>query len=139
MTNVPTPTTTNTTPGGVIRRQRNRTGERISRAVFTLNNYTPEEYSYLTEEFAPKCSWMVVAKEKGESGTLHLQGTHLNNGFRFCDHCGSRARYGFCDWCISSVDATINFWKCNCGTSVDEETSPYTSAELLYCPTCDAN
>lgn len=54
---------------------RNQSGLRLRRFVFTLNNYTPDEYKWLTEVF-PKWnpSWLIVAKEVGESGTLHLQG-----------------------------------------------------------------
>lgn len=63
--------------GGPVRRTRDRTGQRVSRVVFTLNNWTDEEYSYLTKEFAPKCRWMVIGKEIGENGTKHLQGTYF--------------------------------------------------------------
>lgn len=54
--------------------RRSQAGQRIRRFVFTLNNWTQLEYSFLTEEFALQTSWMVLGKEKGESGTSHLQG-----------------------------------------------------------------
>lgn len=47
---------------------------RLSRFVFTLNNYTEEEYSWLTEGWAQKVKWIIIAKEVGENGTPHLQG-----------------------------------------------------------------
>lgn len=58
--------------GGAQRRD--RTGQRIRRFVFTLNNWTQEEYDFLTQEFAPQTTWGVIGKEVGETGTLHLQG-----------------------------------------------------------------
>lgn len=58
--------------GGPMRR--NTKGARIRRAVFTLNNFTDEEYDYMTARFAPKTVWMVIGKEVGEEGTPHLQG-----------------------------------------------------------------
>lgn len=50
--------------------------------VFTLNNYTEEEAAALANyaqalensESNPKCTYCVVGKEVGESGTRHLQG-----------------------------------------------------------------
>lgn len=39
--------------------------------VFTLNNYTKEEYESILKI---KCKYLIVGKEKGESGTPHLQG-----------------------------------------------------------------
>lgn len=47
---------------------------RLRRFVFTLNNYSQEEYLYLTTQFLPKVKWIVIGKETGESGTPHLQG-----------------------------------------------------------------
>lgn len=65
--------------------RRNRRGERMRRIVFTLNNPTDVEESFLRDEFAPQTTWMVVGRETGESGTYHLQGR-----FSFCLGCGSR-------------------------------------------------
>lgn len=82
-----TPTQTNTTvptQGGPIRRD--QTGTRVSRIVFTLNNWTQPEYDYLTQEFAPQVTWMVIGKETGESGTQHLQGNCVFERFGVC-HC----------------------------------------------------
>lgn len=56
--------------GGPIRRTQNR----LSRFVFTLNNWTQPEYDWIVNEWSPRVKWMIVAKETGESGTLHLQG-----------------------------------------------------------------
>lgn len=39
--------------------------------VFTLNNYTEEEYKKILDW---KCNYIVIGKEVGESGTPHLQG-----------------------------------------------------------------
>lgn len=53
-------------------RTRGGHSKRVTRVVFTLNNYTPEEYEQV------KCipaKWMVVAKETGDlNDTPHLQG-----------------------------------------------------------------
>lgn len=38
---------------------------------FTLNNYTEEEYLAIS---SMECKYLVIGKEKGESGTPHLQG-----------------------------------------------------------------
>lgn len=46
------------------------------RWVFTLNNYTTREYNWIK---AQPCKWMIVAKECGENGTLHLQGAVVCN------------------------------------------------------------
>lgn len=59
--------------GGPARRS--QAGERVSRFVFTLNNWTDTEYAYLTEEFALQTKWLMIAKEKAPgTGTPHLQG-----------------------------------------------------------------
>lgn len=41
---------------------------------FTLNNYSESEYNDLIDYFSSKCSSFIIGKEKGESGTPHLQG-----------------------------------------------------------------
>lgn len=61
---VPTSTT-------VQRRQRSQAGQRISRFVFTLNNYTDEEVEQI-KTLTPK--FLIFGKETGESNTPHLQG-----------------------------------------------------------------
>lgn len=53
---------------------RDRSGTRVTRFVFTLNNWTQTEYDSLTKSFAPGVKWIVIAKETGENGTPHLQG-----------------------------------------------------------------
>lgn len=60
--------------GGAARR--NAHGVRYRSFVFTLNNFTEEEYRWITEEFTEKCKWLCVAKEHTEpgAGTPHLQG-----------------------------------------------------------------
>lgn len=55
--------------GGPMRRT--QAGSRVSRFVFTVNNYSDEEYEFLTTF---PCQWLVVGKEIGENGTPHLQG-----------------------------------------------------------------
>lgn len=55
--------------GGPARRSQG--GTRVRRFVFTLNNWTQEEYTFL-ETFP--CTWIVIGKEVGENGTPHLQG-----------------------------------------------------------------
>lgn len=51
-----------------------RKQQRLRRFVFTLNNWTPEEYEYIVVDFAPTTQWMIVAQELGANGTPHLQG-----------------------------------------------------------------
>jgi len=46
---------------------------RVRRIVFTLNNWTDEEYESL-KTFAGGTTWFVMGKETGENGTPHLQG-----------------------------------------------------------------
>lgn len=53
--------------------QRDRAGDRVTRFVFTLNNWTQEEYDALVK-FAAGVKWMIIGKETGENGTPHLQG-----------------------------------------------------------------
>lgn len=54
--------------------QRKRAGDRVTRVVFTLNNYTDAEYKWFTEDFAPTTKWIIIGKERGENETPHLQG-----------------------------------------------------------------
>jgi len=55
-------------------------GQRVTRFVFTLNNWTEKEYTWLTTtlvtylQAAGSHSWLIIGKEKGENGTPHLQG-----------------------------------------------------------------
>jgi len=59
--------------GGPARRT--QAGQRLSRFVFTLNNYTEQEYANLTEDFALQTKWLMIAKETApDTGTPHLQG-----------------------------------------------------------------
>lgn len=51
-----------------------KNGFRLSRFVFTLNNYTEQEYTDLTTRTAPTVKWMIIGKEVSETGTPHLQG-----------------------------------------------------------------
>jgi len=60
--------------GGPIRR--NRSGYRYRRLVYTLNNWTPQEYKDLCSW---KVKWMVIGKEVGEDGTPHLQAACILN------------------------------------------------------------
>lgn len=54
--------------------QRTKNGLRLSRFVFTVNNWTQPEYDHITTIFAPSVKWIIVAKETGSNGTPHLQG-----------------------------------------------------------------
>lgn len=63
-------------PGSV---QRNN-GNVLRRFVFTLNNYTVDEYDALCS-FGSTCSWFIMGIEKGASGTPHLQGEIVVSGF----------------------------------------------------------
>lgn len=58
---------------GTTAPRRNKNGQRLSRFVFTLNNYTEVEYEAL-KRYALGTTWFVMGKEIGENGTPHLQG-----------------------------------------------------------------
>lgn len=58
-------------PGGPSPRTAGGHGRRLSRFVFTLNNWTQQEYD---DVCAIEVRWLVVAKETGDEGTPHLQG-----------------------------------------------------------------
>lgn len=99
--------------GGPARR--NQTGTRVSRFVFTLNNYSDEEYAFFLDF---PCQWLVVGKEIGESGTPHLQGACI---------LGSR-------WSFSKLKTLIGFKRAHlepmCGRPEDS---------LAYCTKEDSN
>lgn len=46
----------------------------LFRYVFTLNNYTQDEVTQLTSDFATSYKYLVFGREVGDSGTPHLQG-----------------------------------------------------------------
>lgn len=52
--------------------RRNKNGTRLSRFVFTINNYTPAEETNL-KNFR-EVRWLIFGKEVGDNGTPHLQG-----------------------------------------------------------------
>ncbi|AXH78100.1 MAG: helicase [Cressdnaviricota sp.] len=55
-----------------------RTQQRLRRFVFTLNNWTDEEYEQIKTQCAPVYfKWMVMGREKGDAGTPHLQGAAI--------------------------------------------------------------
>lgn len=58
---------------GSAMRHRSSVGARLRRFVFTLNNYTDEEYAAL-QQFAQETTWFIMGKETGENNTPHLQG-----------------------------------------------------------------
>ncbi|UOK21038.1 replication associated protein [Chifec virus UA13_119] len=54
------------------------------RWLFTLNNYTEEEYEACIKFLEDASSYFIVGKERGENGTPHLQGyTELSTRYRF--------------------------------------------------------
>ena len=54
------------------------------RWVFTLNNYTEEEFNSIREEFSSNSSKYSIGREVGEEGTPHLQGyVELESKARF--------------------------------------------------------
>jgi hypothetical protein len=56
---------------GAIRSRTPNRAPRLSRFVFTLNNYTEQEY---TDIISTDVRWIVVGREIGDEGTPHLQG-----------------------------------------------------------------
>ena len=42
--------------------------------VFTLNNYTEDEYTEIISKIETECSYWIIGKEIGDEGTPHLQG-----------------------------------------------------------------
>ena len=49
--------------------------ERVRSFCFTLNNWKQEEYDWLAQKLkSEKVNYYIIGKEKGESGTPHLQG-----------------------------------------------------------------
>lgn len=46
----------------------------MTRFVFTLNNWTQDEWDYLTSTFAQSVQWIIIGQETGAQGTKHLQG-----------------------------------------------------------------
>jgi len=56
--------------GSAIRRNAQ---QRLRRFVFTVNNYTQEEYQAL-KDFAKTTTWFIMGREVGEQGTPHIQG-----------------------------------------------------------------
>jgi len=68
MNNTSTPVAT-----GSAMRPKSKAGARLRRFVFTLNNYTDEEYAAL-QRFAQDTTWFIMGKETGENNTPHLQG-----------------------------------------------------------------
>jgi len=57
---------------------------RGKRWLFTLNNWTTEEYDSLTAFLREESAYFVIGKERGENGTPHLQGyAELRERYRF--------------------------------------------------------
>ncbi len=62
--------------------RRTGAGTRLRRFCFTINNWTEEEYIWLTNWKQPR--WLIVGKELGDNLTPHLQGACiLNNQVSF--------------------------------------------------------
>lgn len=57
--------------------RRTQVGQRLTAFVFTLNNWTPDQYTQIRDFLENNCTWAIVGKEIGESGTPHLQGFAL--------------------------------------------------------------
>lgn len=61
------------------RKARTQAGTRVTRVVFTLNNYTEEEHNWICDWVTDNCKWAIVAKETGaECQTPHLQGNFVS-------------------------------------------------------------
>lgn len=62
------------TSTGITKKRRTQRGERLTRFVFTVNNFDEAEKLAVTQGLSNHAKWLVVGQEKGESGTPHLQG-----------------------------------------------------------------
>lgn len=63
----------------VTRKPRTQAGARVTRVVFTLNNYSEEEHEWISSWIVENCKWGVVGKEVGdECQTPHLQGMFVS-------------------------------------------------------------
>lgn len=65
------------TEGGNIKPPQPEKNKRVNPAknwVFTLNNWTEEEYCSIFHTIKQYCRYALIAKETGEQGTPHLQG-----------------------------------------------------------------
>lgn len=51
-----------------------KNGDRLTRFVLTLNNYTTPEYEELQTVLETISRWAILGKEVGDSGTPHIQG-----------------------------------------------------------------
>lgn len=71
------PTSNNTSRATGGPRRRTQAGQRYSAFVFTINNWTQEEYDWITKEFIASCKWLRVAREHITEGTPHLQGAAI--------------------------------------------------------------
>ncbi|ADD62471.1 replication-association protein [Cyclovirus NG12] len=81
----------------------------VRRFVFTLNNYTEDQYQKCVEFISTKCKYGIVGKEVGEeNGTPHLQGfCNLHKPMRF----GTIKK---------SIDNAIHIEKAN-GSDIDNQ------------------
>lgn len=74
--------------GGPEHKKQKKNGERVTRCVFTLNNWTSAEWQSLvlpTGELRKKTTWGIIGKETGENGTPHLQGNCVYERFQRCN------------------------------------------------------
>lgn len=67
--------------------KKSKNGKRLRNFVFTLPNYTQEEYDwFINHHGAP--TWLIVAKETcPKTGTPHLQGMQIENNLLICFRC----------------------------------------------------
>lgn len=92
---------------------------------FTLNNWTAEEYEAI---IAWSCKYLVVGKETGSNGTMHLQGfvsLHVNHRLTAVKRLQSRAH-----WELARGTSLENFTYCSKdGDFVETGTRPLTREE----------
>jgi len=115
---------TTAAPNQSLRRpeKRNVIRNRLSRFVFTLNNYTKKE---LTSIKAFPCKWMIVGKEVSTTGTPHLQGACVIGGQK--EYSTVKKYYGFKRAAVFTMKGTPSDSLAYCSK---EDTHPFIKGDM---------
>lgn len=82
--------------------------------VFTVNNWTPEQYDML---MAMECRYMIIGKEMGDQGVPHLQGYVVFRNQVYHRTLNGRLR---CYWAVALGDPDDNYAYCTKGGDFHE-------------------